>query len=92
MYNISEEEEMLPFIPRVNDVYWMSDPCERRIRKRLRKCLKENGCGSACPFTNAKGMTDIKNSIIVHRVIFAANCHEVKLTLREPGIVRNQIT
>lgn len=70
MYGLAEEEEMLPFLPRVNDVFWMSDACEERLRKRLRKCLKEHGCGDGCPFTNEKGKTDIKDEVMVHEVFF----------------------
>ena len=40
MYGQTEEEEMLPFLPRVGDVFWMSDACEERLRKRLRSVSK----------------------------------------------------
>ena len=90
MYHLTEEEEMLPFLPRVNDVFWMSDTCEERLRKRLRKCLKEHGCGDGCPFTDVKGKTDIKDEVIVHEVIFKVDWHEVELTLRKKGVVYDQ--
>lgn len=90
MYHQTEEEEMLPFLPRVNDVFWMSDICEERLRKKLRKCLKEHGCGDGCPFTNEKGKTDIKDEVIVHEIIFKVDWCEVELTLRKEGVVCDQ--
>ena len=83
MYGQTEEEEMLPFLPRVGDEFWMSDACEERLRKRLRKCLKEHGCGDGCPFTNEKGKTDIEDEVMVHEVLFKVDDHEVELTLRK---------
>ena len=34
-YGLTEEEESLPFLPRVEDVVFMSDACEEKLRKRL---------------------------------------------------------
>ena len=91
MYGLTSKEEMLPFLPRVNDVFWMSDACEERLRKRLRKCREKHGCGDGCPFTNEKGNTDIKDEVIVHEVFFKVDYHEVELTLRKEGnVVRDQ--
>ncbi|MCR5578636.1 MAG: hypothetical protein K6F74_05420 [Prevotella sp.] len=89
MYGLTEEEEMLPFLPRVGDVLWISDACEERLKKRLLKCRKGHGCGG-CPFANEKGETDIKDEVIVHEVFFKVEDHEVELTLRKDGIVWKQ--
>lgn len=90
MYDFPEEEEMLPFLPRVDDVFWMSDACEERLRKRLRKCRKKHGCGDGCPFTNEEDKTDIKDEVIVYEVLFKVDDHEVQLTLRKNGVVWDQ--
>ena len=89
-YGLTEEEESLPFLPRVEDVVFMSDACEEKLRKRLRKCLKQHGCGDGCPFTNSKGKTDIKDEVIVKDVCFDIEDREVILTLRKDGIVWKQ--
>lgn len=90
MYGLTEEELMPPFLPRTDDVFWMSDACEKRLRKRLRKCLKEHGCGGGCPFTNEDGKPDIKDEVIVHEVFFKVDDQEVELTLRKDGILSDQ--
>jgi hypothetical protein len=91
MYQQTITEENLPFVPKEGNVFWMSDSCENRLRIKIRKCLKKNGCGDGCPFTNADGKVFLKDEVIVHEVYFKVDDHEIALTLRKNGIVRNQV-
>lgn len=90
LYRDTVKEEILPFLPRVGDVFWTSDACEERLRTKIRKCLKEHGCGNGCPFTNEEGKTDIKDEVIVHEVYIKVEDHEIELTLRKDDIIWNQ--
>ena len=78
-------EQMLPFLPRVGDVYWMSDACQEELTRRVRICRRLHGekCKDTCPFANDKGQTDLNNEVIVHKVLFNVEYHEVIITLRD---------
>lgn len=41
-YEQMEEEQMLPFLPRKGDVFWMSEDCQDRLEKRVLKCMKQH--------------------------------------------------
>ena len=83
MYGLTEKEEMLPFLPRVGDVFWMSDDCQDRLEKRVLKCRKQHcDCGEGCPFIS-DGEPDLYNQVIVHEVLFNVEHHEVRITLRD---------
>ena len=87
------EEQMLPFLPRVGDVFWMSDRCQKELTRLVRLCRRRQGekCKGTCPFANDKGKIDLNNEVIVHQVLFNVEHHEVMITLREnSNIIWNQ--
>ena len=90
-YGQTEEEQMLPFLPREGDVFWMSDDCQDRLEKRVLKCRKQHcDCGEGCPFIS-DGEPDLYNQVIVHEVLFNVEHHEVRITLRDDSnIIWNQ--
>ena len=82
-YDQTEEEQMLPFLPRKGDVFWMSVDCQDRLEKRVLKCRKQHcDCGDGCPFIS-DGEPDLNNQVIVHEVYFNVPCHIVKIILRD---------
>jgi len=86
-------EQMLPFLPRVGDVFWMSDACQEELTRKVRICRRQHGekCKGTCPFANDKGRTDLNNEVIVHKVLFNVEHHEVMITLRDnSNIIWNQ--
>lgn len=76
--NIEAEEEKIPFLPHVRDIFWVSEKCEEALNCQVRECWRthKEECRKTCPYIYGR-MSSEEDITVVDAIRVKEILHDV---------------